>query len=215
MDRALGWSFVAAGGLAVVVGWVGVSGAPTTAGRVSYLVSGGVAGLLLLCAGVFMLLTADVADYERRLGAASSRIAPGRRNMRVVLAAGVAGAALIGLGWNEASIASDGASAIPGVLLAAAGVGLAAAAVTAHVARWRRQLHHQQQVTVADVDLRTPARNEGSAVVAPGLTRFHRPGCLAVAGVDAQVVPLESVRSGLRPCGVCHPLLSASEENRA
>jgi hypothetical protein len=182
---------------------------------VSYLVSEGLAGLLLLCAGVFMLLTADVADYERRLEAASSRIAPGRRNMRVVLGAGVAGAALIGLGWNEASIASDGASAIPGVLVAAGGVGLAAATVTTYVVRWRRQLHNRQPVTVSDVDLRTPARNEGAAVVAPGLTRFHRPGCLAVAGVDAQVVPLESLRSGLRPCGVCHPLLSASEEDRA
>ena len=41
MDRAVGWSLIAAGGVAVVVGWVGVSGAPTAASRVSYLVSGG------------------------------------------------------------------------------------------------------------------------------------------------------------------------------
>jgi hypothetical protein len=63
----LGWVFAALGGLALLLGWYGVSGQALTAKQLPYLVSGGLTGIgLLILAGVF-LATEDVRQQLGRL----------------------------------------------------------------------------------------------------------------------------------------------------
>jgi uncharacterized membrane protein YidH (DUF202 family) len=210
IDRLAGWMLIAAGGISVVVGWVQVSAATGPGAQLSYLVSGGFIGLLLMLAGVSALLTADLADRQRRLERRSSPLASRRRHGPVVIRAGVLAAALLALGWNGASSASDGSSALPGTLLAAVGVVLAAAAVSTNIARWSRRLDGAIDVRESGV-LAGAVDDDAAVIVAPGLTRFHRRRCLALAGVDGRAVGRNSVGPGLRPCGICHTGLPASQ----
>jgi hypothetical protein len=63
----LGWVLAALGGLALLLGWYGVSGQALTAKQLPYLVSGGLTGIgLLILAGVF-LATEDVRQQLGRL----------------------------------------------------------------------------------------------------------------------------------------------------
>jgi len=202
---------IAAGGISVVVGWVQVSGATGPGAQVSYLVSGGFTGLLLMLAGVSALLTADLADRERLFEGRSSAVPSRRRHGPVVIGAGVLAAVLVALGWNGASTVSDGSSALPGALLAAVGVGLAAAAVWTNVAGWSRRIDGATDLRESGPSA-VAADDDTSVIVAPGLTRFHRRGCLALVGVDeTEAVGRSTVRPGVRPCGICHTGLPASQ----
>ena len=61
----LGWALAALGGLALLLGWYGVSGQALTAKQLPYLVSGGLTGIgLLILAGVFLA----TEDVRRQLG---------------------------------------------------------------------------------------------------------------------------------------------------
>jgi len=61
----LGWVLAALGGLALLLGWYGVSGQALTAKQLPYLVSGGLTGIgLLILAGVFLA----TEDVRRQLG---------------------------------------------------------------------------------------------------------------------------------------------------
>ena len=61
----LGWVLAALGGLALLLGWYGVSGEALTAKQLPYLVSGGLTGIgLLILAGVFLA----TEDVRRQLG---------------------------------------------------------------------------------------------------------------------------------------------------
>lgn len=66
-DRVAAWVCVAAGGLAVVLGWAGVSREPLTAQQIPYVVSGGIGGLFLLGLGATLWLSADLRDEWRKL----------------------------------------------------------------------------------------------------------------------------------------------------
>jgi hypothetical protein len=64
----LGWVLVAAGAIALLVGWYGVSGESLTAKQLPYLVSGGLTGIaLVIIAGVF-LATDDIRRQFDRIG---------------------------------------------------------------------------------------------------------------------------------------------------
>src|SRR4051812_21777616 len=70
----LGWVLAALGGLALLLGWYGVSGQSLTAKQLPYLVSGGLTGIgLLVLAGVF-LATEDVRRQLDRLGEVERKI---------------------------------------------------------------------------------------------------------------------------------------------
>lgn len=70
----LGWLLVAAGALALFLGWYGVSGQALTAKQLPYLVSGGLSGIgLIVVAGVF-LATDDVRRQLQRLDAFERKI---------------------------------------------------------------------------------------------------------------------------------------------
>ena len=66
-DRTMGVLSMAAGGVAILVGWVGVSGAVYPAEQLPYLISGGLGGLFLLGVGGTLWLSADLRDEWRHL----------------------------------------------------------------------------------------------------------------------------------------------------
>jgi hypothetical protein len=66
-DRLLAWLLVAAGLVALVIGWHGVSGTPYLAEQLPYLVSAGMFGLFLLGVGATVWISADLRDEWRKL----------------------------------------------------------------------------------------------------------------------------------------------------
>ena len=68
-DRAGAWVCVAAGFVALALGWVGVSDTTETSDQIPYLVSGGLLGLYLLIVGAMLWLSADTRDEWRKLDA--------------------------------------------------------------------------------------------------------------------------------------------------
>jgi hypothetical protein len=45
----------------------------------------------------------------------------------------------------------------------------------------------------------------GALVVAPGLSRYHRPGCPSVVGLAVRAVARRDMPGGLTPCQLCDP----------
>ena len=76
-DRALAVALVAAGVLALVVGWTGISDEVFAARQLPYLLSGGIGGLFLLGAGATLWLSADLRDEWHQLRRIEQRIAAG------------------------------------------------------------------------------------------------------------------------------------------
>jgi hypothetical protein len=68
-DRVAAWACIGLGGLAIVLGWNGVSSQALTAQQVPYIVSGGIGGLFLLGVGAMLWLSADLRDEWRKLDA--------------------------------------------------------------------------------------------------------------------------------------------------
>jgi len=66
-DRVLAWVLVAAGAIALIAGWVGVSGSAYAAGQLPYIISGGIGGIFLLGVGATLWLSADLRDEWRKL----------------------------------------------------------------------------------------------------------------------------------------------------
>ena len=68
-DRVAAWCCIAVGALALLLGWVGVSGTPFPAEQIPYVVTGGLGGLFLLGLGALLWLSADLRDEWRKLDA--------------------------------------------------------------------------------------------------------------------------------------------------
>ncbi len=66
-DRVAGWSLVALGLLALVLGYRGIADTPFVVDQLSYLASGAAGGLFLLGLGGTLLVTADLKDEWRKL----------------------------------------------------------------------------------------------------------------------------------------------------
>ena len=64
----LGWGLLVASVVLLVVGWYGVSGTPSVARQLSYLVSGGLGGLLAGIVGIGLLVSSDVRRDRERIG---------------------------------------------------------------------------------------------------------------------------------------------------
>ena len=64
----------AGGLLAIVLGWVGVSGTRDLADQLSYIASGGVLGLFLLGLGASILITDFVMELERSISRIEARL---------------------------------------------------------------------------------------------------------------------------------------------
>lgn len=92
-DRVGAWACIVVGAIALLAGYLGVSGTLNTGEQTPYVVSGGMLGLFLLGLGALLWLSADLRDEWRKLdaidrhlveagslpaGAGEARNAPGR-----------------------------------------------------------------------------------------------------------------------------------------
>ena len=68
-DRVGAWICIVAGAIALIAGYLGVSGTLDTAEQIPYVVSGGMTGLFLLGLGALLWLSADLRDEWRKLDA--------------------------------------------------------------------------------------------------------------------------------------------------
>jgi hypothetical protein len=66
-DRAFAILAVLLGALALLLGWIGISGSNLPAQQIPYLASGGLAGLFSLGIGATAWLSADLRDEWRKL----------------------------------------------------------------------------------------------------------------------------------------------------
>ncbi len=66
-DRVAAIGLSLAGLVALVLGWYGVSGEKLPAGQIPYVVSGGLAGVVLIGLGATAWLSADLRDEWRKL----------------------------------------------------------------------------------------------------------------------------------------------------
>jgi hypothetical protein len=66
-DRVAAWVCVAAGGVVLVLGWLGVTGTPYSFEQIPYVVSGGLGGIFLLGVGAMLWTSADLRDEWRTL----------------------------------------------------------------------------------------------------------------------------------------------------
>jgi hypothetical protein len=66
-DRAAALMLIAAGAVALILGWVGVSGEAFPAKQLPYLISGGIAGVFILGVGTMCWLSADMRDEWTKL----------------------------------------------------------------------------------------------------------------------------------------------------
>ena len=80
-DRVVAWLLVAAGLVALLVGWIGVSGTPYLAEQLPYLVSAGMLGLFLLGLGATVWISADLRDEWRKLDEVAELLAEQRANL--------------------------------------------------------------------------------------------------------------------------------------
>ena len=75
-DRVAAWILIAIGGLAIVLGWLGVRDEALTQKQIPYVISGGIGGLFLLAVGAMLWLSADLRDEWRKLDAIERSTAP-------------------------------------------------------------------------------------------------------------------------------------------
>jgi predicted tellurium resistance membrane protein TerC len=66
-DRVLAWGLIAAGVLALLLGYLGVKDTAYVVEQLPYIISGGLFGLFLLGVGAMLLLSADLRDQWRAL----------------------------------------------------------------------------------------------------------------------------------------------------
>jgi hypothetical protein len=66
-DRTAALTLIALGAIALVLGWVGVSGEAFPAKQLPYVVSGGIAGVFILGLGALFWLSGDLRDEWTKL----------------------------------------------------------------------------------------------------------------------------------------------------
>jgi hypothetical protein len=218
-DWIVGFVLMGMGGVMVVVSSISVSGSRYASDQLSYIVSGGLGGLLLLGAGATLVITAGLADEWRKLDRLEDALpypkvpAPSVqvlvRRGRLLAGAGMLVAAIfLALAWSRASGEADPE---PGLQALGTGIigliigSLLAAFATLGMKR-RIQLRKNRLFAPWLVDrpatVVAPARN-GRVLVAPGLTRYHHSGCPAVAGLPTREVSRGQIPEELEPCELC------------
>jgi hypothetical protein len=229
-DWVLGFALIAVAAVLVVAGSVATSNARHVIDQVCFIISGGLGGLLLLGAGSTLVISAGLADEARKLdrleealpfrlpGGSHRSTAALLRRGRILAAAGM----LAALSFVVAAYVRASGEPNPNPAgfeaIGTGAIGLVAGALAAALATlWVKrtiQIRKSRLLlpwTMAQAVRRYPVRSEtasGSAgsraLVAPGLTRFHAPGCLAVQGLAASEVDTADVPAGLTPCELCH-----------
>jgi hypothetical protein len=68
-DRLLAVALIVLGGVALLVGWLGISGSALSYKQLPYIISGGLFGIALIGIGLTVYLSADLRDEWRKLDA--------------------------------------------------------------------------------------------------------------------------------------------------
>ena len=66
-DRAAALALIATGAVALILGWLGVSGEAFPAKQLPYLISGGIGGVFIVGLGALCWLSADLRDEWTKL----------------------------------------------------------------------------------------------------------------------------------------------------
>ena len=231
-DRLLGYGFLAAGPLLVLLAYWGLSDSTDPAQGMAYLSSGGIGGLFLVGLGSTLLLSADLRDTWRKLRALERSAANGRSSLHdrpvdqaVNRSSAVAGfgpvAAGLGMGvglgilvfgWNR--IATDGSAdeAFEGLAVAATGLLVCGLVAGSFIVVMRRAVEGRASSLLAprlsNAAWPSPpfdhnGDTSGTVLLAEGLGRYHVAGCLALAGLETRSVPADTVSGDLTPCLLC------------
>ena len=73
-DRVGAWVCIALGGIALLIGWIGISGTSYPAEQLPYILSGGIAGIFFLGLGAMLWLSADLRDEWNKLDHLEARM---------------------------------------------------------------------------------------------------------------------------------------------
>jgi hypothetical protein len=76
-DRVGAWIAIAAGGVILLIGWVGVSAHVYPAEQLPYIISGGLGGVAIIGIGATLWLSADLRDEWTQLHEIARRLSPG------------------------------------------------------------------------------------------------------------------------------------------
>lgn len=223
-DRVVGWALVGVAFVLLLAGYQSVTHSLYGADQVAYVISTGVAALVLVIVGAAALLFADWKDGAHKLSRiASLRVGATSGDMsepRVARAATlglvvalVVGVAVMALGWAKTADALRAERAMDGLVISGAGLGLIVvvlAAVAIHLRQTLRQRMKALFSGVVATDRRPADITELVAEVdlselwtADGLLRFHRASCPAFMGVREGRRPVRSTDRGLEPCLIC------------
>ncbi|MGH8973915.1 MAG: hypothetical protein ACRD0C_12025 [Acidimicrobiia bacterium] len=223
-DWAAGVALMGLGAVLVVVGAVAVSGSRYVSDQLAYMVSGGLGGLLLLGAGATLVLTAGLGDEWRKLDRLENALPYPKvpepsaavlvRRGRVLAGAGmVVALVFVVLAWVKVSGEADpepGLEAIGtatiGLMIGALLVGLATLLMKRRISVRKSRLFAPW--LQAEAAAPAPVSTNGHVMVASGLTRFHNPGCPALAGLGARAVGRRQIPQGLEPCDLCEAQFS-------
>lgn len=218
-DWVVGFILMGWGAVVVVVSTIAVSGSRYASDQLSYMVSGGLGGLLLLGAGSTLVITAGLSDEWRKLDRLEDALPYAKipvpsvrvlvRRGRLIAGAGMLIAAIfLAIAWSRASGEADPE---PGLQALGTGViglligSLLAAFATLGLKR-RIQLRKNRLFAPWLVDkpvaAPSPTRN-GRVLVATGLTRYHHFGCPAITGLDTREVSRSQIPKELEPCELC------------
>ncbi|HZQ77923.1 MAG TPA: hypothetical protein VFE55_11375 [Acidimicrobiia bacterium] len=179
-DRVLGFVLVAAGAVALVIGYEKAADTRYLAEQMTVLISGGLGGLFCLGAGATLLVCADIRDEWRKLDRIETVLvhmsdalglppppgpapAPGgggrgqRRSSPAVMAAALvimaAGGIVVAGGWQASASTTTGSKAIDAAGWSSAGLVVAAIGAVALIVSLKRAVRLRQAAVLSPVAL--------------------------------------------------------------
>ena len=234
-DWILGYALIGIAAVVITSTWVSVSGSRFISDQLAYIASGGLGGLVLLGLGSVLVITAGLSDEWRKLNRLEDALpfpptgprtdaAVLVRRGRIVAALGLLVAVVFLVpAWVRISGTADPKPGLGALTWAVVGLvigGLVAALATLGVQRRiqsrKRRLFAPWALAATDGAATTaPAAagpSDDAVLIAPELTRFHRPGCPALSGMAARPVDRGDIPAALEPCDLCEADAIAREE---
>jgi MFS family permease len=235
-DWIVGYGLIVVAAVVLLSTWISVSGSRFISDQLSYIVSGGLGGLVFLGLGAVLVVTAGLSDEWRKLNRLEDALpfpateprtdaAALVRRSRIVAALGMLLAvAFLVPAWVRISGDADPKPGLGALTWAVVGLvigGLVAALATLWVQRriqgrkrrlfapWAQAVTGPATVPTA-VAVDEPAA--GEVLVAAELSRFHLPGCPAVRGVATRRIDRREIPGALEPCDLCEADAVAREE---